>query len=279
MKRWWLLNAMLLIAVVALASWVYLKPRSDGAASYTLSKLAAGEVRQIRVERKGDPAVVIRKNGDGWLITAPLSAPADPFQVQRLLAILGATPAHRLPATDLARFDLDQPLMRLTIDDEQFSFGAVNAVTREQYVLTGGAVYVVPPRYGAMVPVNLAQMIRKRLLAENEAPVRFEFPDFTVALSEGKWRVSPSTGELSQDDISRWVEAWHHAAALRAEPYSGGQGDAIKMELKDGKTLTLEILQRESEAAIARPDQKLLYHFAGEAAKRLLTPPGSVHPK
>lgn len=280
MKRSWLLNAALLLAVVALGSFVYLKPPSDAPARYPLSRLQADQVKQIRVERKGDPPVVIERKGDSWLITAPLSAQADPFQVQRLLAILDASSAHRLAATDLARFDLDQPRMRLKVDGEDFAFGTVNAVTREQYVLAGGAVYTVEPRYGAMVPASVARMIKKQLFAANEAPVRFELGDFTVALRDDKWHVSPSTGELSQDDINRWVDAWRHAAALRAEPYAGGKpADAIKMEFRDGKTLLLEILQREPEIVIARPDEKLRYHFAGETARRLLAPPGTVPPK
>ncbi|MNC96388.1 hypothetical protein D3C83_137470 [compost metagenome] len=81
---------------------------------------------------------------------------------------------------------------------------------------------------------------------------------------------------MSQDDINRWIDAWRHAAALRAEPYSGGKPiDAVKMQLKDGRTLEFDILQRGSEFVIARPDEKLRYHFAADAARRLLLPPGS----
>lgn len=280
MKKGWLLNVALLIAVVALGSFVYLKPRSDTPVSHALSTLKANEVKHIRVERKGDPPLEIERNGDTWFITAPVPAQADAFQVQRLLAILDASSAHRLAATDYTRFDLDRPLLRLTIDGEQFSFGAVNAITREQYVLAGGTVYAIAPRYGAMMPVNMAHLIRKQLFASNESPVRFEFRDFTVAQSEGRWRVSPPAGELSQDDVNRWIDGWRHAAALRAEPYSGGKPvDAVKMELKDGRTLVLDILQKGSEFVIARPDEKLRYHFAAETAKQLLAPPGSIQPK
>jgi hypothetical protein len=279
MKKW-LLHAALLIAVAALGAIVYLKPRSGAPESYPLSVLRAPGVKHVRIERKGEPPIVIERNEDRWSITAPLSAPADPFQIQRLLAILDATSAHRLSATDLARFDLDPPRVRLTIDGERFSFGAVNAITREQYVLAGGAVYAVAPRYGAMVPASLAHLLRKQLLDSNESPVRLEFRDFTVAMSEGKWRVSPPAGELSQDEINHWIDAWRHATALRVEPYAGGEPlDAVKMELKDGRTLVLDVLQKGSEFVIARPDGKLRYHFAAETARQLLAPPGGIPSK
>jgi hypothetical protein len=276
MKHGWWINAVLFVAVSALGAFVYFKPRDDAPVSYALSALHAADVNRVRLERKGDPAVRIEKKGDSWFITAPLSAQADSFQVQRLLAVLDARSIHRLAATDLTRFDLDPPLMRLTIDGEQFGFGAVNAATREQYVLAGGAVYTVSPRYGAMMPVDVAHLIRRQLFTPNESPVRIELRDFTVALREGKWRVSPPTGDLSQDDVNRWIDAWRHATALRAVPYSGGKPiDAVKMKLKDGRTLELDILQKGSEFVIARPDEKLRYHFAADTAKRLLLPPGS----
>lgn len=275
--RSWLLNAALAAAVIALGAFVYFKPRSDAPASFRLSALRADEVKQIRVERKGDPPLVLERKGDSWQITAPLSTQADSLQVERLLAILDARSAHRLAATDLARFELEHPYVRVVIDGERFGFGAVNAVTREQYVLAGGAVYAVELRYGAMVPATVGQMIKKQLFTMNEAPVRFEFREFTVALKDGKWHVSPPTGELSQDDINRWVDAWRHAAALRAELSAGDKPvDAIKLEFRNGTALRLDILRREPELVLARPDEGVRYHFAAETARRLLAPPAST---
>ena len=276
MKRGWMVNAVLLVAVSTLGAFVYFKPRADAPVSYALSALHRADVKRVQLERKGDPAIRIERKGESWFITAPLSARADSFQVEHLLAILDARSGHRLAATELTRFDLEQPLMRLVIDDEPFGFGAVNAATREQYVLAGGAVYTISPRYGAMMPIDVAHLIRRQLFTPDESPVRFEFRDFTVALSEGKWRVSPPAGDLSQDEVNRWIDGWRHAAALRAEPYSGGKPiDAVKMQLKDGRTLEFDILRKGSEFVIARPDEKLRYHFAAETAQRLLLPPGS----
>jgi hypothetical protein len=276
MKQGWLLNAALLVIVTSLAAFVALKPRSDASATHRVSRLQAQQVQHIRLERKGDPAVVVERKQNGWVITAPLSARADTFQVERLLAILDATAAHRLPAQDLARFELDQPATRITIDGEQFSYGSVNGITREQYVLAGNAVYALAPRYGAMIPANLSQLISKQLFDSTELPVRLELRGFTVTQNTDGWRVSPPPAELSQDDVNRWLDAWRHAAALRTEPYAGGMPvDSIRMELRDGKKLRLDVLQTTPDFVIGRPDEKLRYHFAAQTAKRLLMPPGS----
>lgn len=277
MKRVWLANAALLLAVSALTAFVYLKPRGDPSASYALSQLGAERVERIRIERGGDRAIVLEKKADRWLITAPLRAPADPFQVERLLALLSARSAHRLAATDLARFELDPPQLRVSIDGETFGFGSLNVVTREQYVLAGGAVYALAPRYGAMLPATVTQLIKKQLLDAGEIPLGFELREFTVTVKDGKWEVSPAGDGLSQDEIGGWVDAWRHAAALRAEPYRGGGAvGSVKIELRDGRRLALDIVQREPELVIVRSDEKLRYHFAAETAKRLLAPPGTV---
>lgn len=276
MKKSWLLNATLLMLVVAFGFFAYLKPRSDEPTTYALSTLKADQVRQVRLDRGGSPAIAIEKKGNLWLITAPFTAHADPFHVERLLAIVAARAAHRFAGTDLARFELDQPQAHLTIDGQSFSFGTVSAVTREQYVLTGGTVYAIDPRYGGALPATAEQLIGRQLFAGNEAPARFEFRDFSVTQNDGKWSATPPAADLSQDDFNRWVDEWRHATALRAERHADKKPIAeIKVEFKDGGKLALGILQREPELVISRPDEKVRYYFPSETARRLLTPPGA----
>lgn len=274
MTRSWLLNAALLILVVALGWFVYLKPRSDEPVTYPLSSLRAGAAGKIRLERAGQAPVTLEKKDGLWFITAPFAAPAEPFQIQRLLSILDAKATNRLAATDLARFDLDRPAARLTVDSQDFSFGTINMVAREQYVLTGNTVYPVALRYGAALPADVTQLVRRQLFAGNEVPVRFEFGDFTVGSADGKWSVVPRPADLSQDDVNRWVDDWRLASALHAEPYAGTKAvGAIKVDFKDGRKITLDILQREPELVLLRPDQNLQYSFFAEIARRLLSPP------
>lgn len=276
MKKSWLVNAALLIAVVALGWLAYLKPRSAEPVTYPVSALKAGDAGKIHLERTGQTPVVLEKKAGLWFITAPLAAPAEPLQVQRLLAILDARASNRLGASDLARFDLDRPAVRLTVDAQSFSFGTVSTTAREQYVLTGNAVYTVGLGYGAALPADFTQLIRRQLFADGEVPVRFEFGDFAVNNTDAKWVVTPMPStELSQDDINRWVNDWRLASAVRVEPSGKGKmlGE-IKVEFKNGGKLTLGILQREPELVLLRADQNLQYSFFAQTAKHLLSLPG-----
>ncbi|MFN0313644.1 MAG: hypothetical protein ACKVQA_01205, partial [Burkholderiales bacterium] len=55
--------------------------------------------------------------------------------------------------------------------------------------------------------------------------------------------------------------------------YSGKAGiEQIRVKLADGKTLALEVLQKEPDLILARTDEKLQFQYSTEAGKRLLEP-------
>ena len=276
MSKAWLRNVLLAAAVAALALFAYLKPGTQTPAEHVLAPGKAQQPSSIRLERPGTAPIVLERKHDAWFITAPFAARADSSQVQRLLAITAAKSSHRLAATDLARYDLERPEARLAVDGQRFDFGLVNPVSREQYVLTGGAVYAVSLRYGSVLPARPADLIDKRLLGAEETPIHIELQDFSVSRNEGKWTLRPPRAELSQDDIQRWLDGWQHASAVRVEPYAGGKALAeIRLQFKSGGKLTLMILARQPELALLRPEEKLVYYFLSGQAQQLLVPPGT----
>jgi hypothetical protein len=269
---WW--NAALAVIVVALGVFLYLRPATDAAIEYPLSALNPQDALSLRVERAGAVPVVLEKRQDGWFVTAPFTARADDSRVQRLLAIVEAKAAHRLPAGDRGRFGLEPPQARIVVDGHAFSFGLVNELTREQYVMSGDGIYTVHPRYGMALPATAADAASRQLFAPHEVPVRIQGRHFTVAQQDGKWALTPGAGDLSQDDLIRWVDEWRLASALRVEPQSAKSArDEIRIQLKSGATFTLGVVARAPELVLARSDEKLQYHFRAELAQRLLSPP------
>ncbi len=276
MSRGWRLNAALLAAVVALAAFIHFKPAKDAPVEHPLSALKPAESRSIRIERAGAQPILLERKQEDWTITAPFAARADDLRVRQLLEILEARAANRLAAADLARFELERPAVQVTVDGQSFGFGMVSPVTREQYVLTSGAVYAVSPRYGTALPAGAAELASRQLFGTGEIPIRIGLKAFTVEQRDGNWRQTPAASDLSQDDFVRWVDEWRRAAALRVEPQGKIKPLAeIRVQLKDGAALTLGLLAREPELVLIRADEKLQYHFRADAAKRLLSPPGT----
>lgn len=280
MRRSMWLNALLAAAAVALGAFLYLRPARDAPAEHALSTLDPRKVGSIRIERPGAAPVLVEKRGDAWFVSMPFAARADALRVQDLLAIAAAKSPHRLPAADLARFELERPQARLTLDAQSFGFGMVNALTREQYVLAGGAVYAVPARYGAALPKSPGQVASRQLFGAAEAPVRIALKDFTVELRDGQWTLAPRAADLGQEDLARWVDEWRLASALAVEPRVKGKPlSAARVRLKGDTELTVSVLAREPELVLARSDEQVQYRFRAGLAQRLLIPPGTEQRK
>lgn len=276
MKRGWLLNLALVIVVASLALFVWLTPSREELAKQPLSTLRAAQARHITLERPGKPLITLERQASQWQLTTPLRARADEFQVLRLLTILDAQPTAKMPATDLARFDLQSPVARLTIDGTEYTFGGINAVTSEQYVMRGDRIYAVELRHGAALPVNAGALIRRALLGENEQPVTIALPDFSVRQSGGRWTMTPETG-AGADDLQRYVDQWRHASAAQVEPYDQRPPlGEIHMTLRDGATVTFAVLQYPPQLVLWRRDAGLQYLFMEAAGKALLGKPQSA---
>ncbi|HUW51240.1 MAG TPA: DUF4340 domain-containing protein [Sulfuricella sp.] len=271
--RIWL-NLGLAALVIVLALLVWLKPKPAAQPEFKLTALASAGINHITIEKNGQPATVLQKTPAGWRLIAPFKARADEEMVRRVLEITAATSLQRFPATDLGRFQLDQPLLRLTLDGQEISFGMQNPLTGEVYAAANGGVYPIAPRYLAHVLKIPADFAARALLAEEEKPVGFEFADLALnQRDDGKWLASPANPDWSQDDLNRWVDEWRNASSLLTQPYDGTPAkESITLRLRDGKTIPCKILRREPELVLLREDEKLQYHFPTEVGKRLLRP-------
>ena len=205
------------------------------------------------------------------------NAADDSFQVLRLLEIVDATTKDRYPATGLARYELNEPHARVTVNQQTFGFGAINEMSREQYVLTQDGIYPVSLRYGTLLPKSVMQLVGRQLFAADEAPIAFGFTDFKLAQEDGKWKFTPPAADLSADDINRWVDEWRLATALAMLPASKRKPLAtVSIKLKAGNEISVAVLQREPQLVVARSDQPYEYQLSAEAAKRLLAPPAAA---
>ena len=276
MRRTWITLAVMLALVVGLGAWLWLRPVALKPARERVSNIAPGSARELRIEWPGKSALVMKKSGDAWRIVAPYSGRAEPLRIERILSLLEATSELALPATDLARFELDQPRARIIVNGETYALGGINPVTGSVYLQRGGTVLLLEPRYAGLIPADPQSLNDRRVLAPDEIPVGFSFPQFAVTQQDGKWNVTPGEANLSQDDLLRWVEGWQLASALRAEPFEGrAPASHITIELRDGRRIAIGVAELEGEIAFTRYDEHMRYYFFAVSARRLLAPPGA----
>lgn len=268
------LNLGLAVLVIALALLIWLKPKPAALPEFKLTALTSAGIDRIAIDKPGQPAIVLQKPPSGWQLAAPFKARADEEMVKRVLEIATAVSLQRFPATDLGRFQLDQPLLRLTFNDQEISFGMQNPLTGEVYAASQGGVYPVAPRYLAYALKIPADFAARALLAEEEKPAGFEFANLALnQRDDGKWLAAPANPDWSQDDFNRWVDEWRHASSLLTQPYDGTPAkESLTLRLRDGKIVSCKILRHEPEFVLLREDEKLQYHFPADVGKRLLRP-------
>jgi hypothetical protein len=272
-----LVNIALVAALLALALYAYFRPQPKAATGMPVTTLARDAVVRIRVEPRGAPPIELEKSAAGWAMTAPYRTRVDALHTDRLLDIVAATAKQKLPRSDLARFDLTAPRVRVTLNDQRFDFGAVNELTNEQYLATADGVYLVPPYLGYGISTDPAKLISRHLLATDEAPVSFQFGGWSAAKDDnGKWLLHgklPSAQPLSQDDLNRWADEWKATSSLETAPYRGRPGrEQVTLTTREGKRITFQILSREAQTRLVRSDERMEYRLGAEAGRRLLDP-------
>lgn len=276
MRKGWITLAVLFGCVAALGLFVWLTPPKPQQAGHAVTTLKLADAHTLHVLRKGKPVAVLERRNNEWFMTEPLQGPADAFHVARLLAVLDAKSAapYSASASELAKFELTTPQTELVINQQRFAFGAINNVTREQYLLAQNQVYPVELRFAAAIPADAATLLRRSVLAPNDTPQRFEFGAFSVSYDGKKWITAPSTGEASQDDFNRWVAQWREGSALRVERTDRREPETfIHITLKDGSKISLGVVQREPELVVRRADLALQFVFVGNIGDQMMAPP------
>ncbi|MEQ1773922.1 MAG: hypothetical protein ABL891_09075 [Burkholderiales bacterium] len=279
MRKSWIILGALFAGVIALGLFVWLKPPKIQTVTHALSSLKSADARTVRVLRRGKPLATLEKRNAEWFMTEPIKAPADGFQILRLLAVLDAKSALRYPVSDAAKFELDAlsaPQTEIIINDQRFAFGAVNTVTREQYVLSQNQIHPLDPTFGAAVPTDAYALLRRSVLAPGDTPVRFDFGAFAVDYDSKKWNTSPPAGEVSQDDFNRWVAQWREGSGLRTELADQRKpASDINITLKNGARITLGVVQTAPELILRRADLGLQFIFTGDVGKLMISPPAA----
>ena len=288
MRSRWIVNLVLLLLVAGIVAFLYLKPQEqeEQAATYEVSSLKLADFNKLSLEFPAKAPVTFEKRDGFWYLVQPYSARADQVTVQRIVSIVAATSREKFSAADPARFGLDNPRLKIKLNDEEFIFGLYNPVTAEQYVAYKDGVYLLSGLYAETASTQLLEMLDKSPLKPREEIVGFDFSrleqweDVRLQLdmdTNGKWQVSVANAKPKQDDINAWFdEYWTKIRALSVEPYTPDRKanyPSFSVKLKDGKQVNFDKLQESPQLILGRPDEGMRYYFPADVGFTLLNPP------
>jgi hypothetical protein len=269
-----LLNAALLALVAVAGAILYFTSEPEPAERYAILPTALESVRRIELERASGMRIVLTRESGQWRMQAPVPGRLEAIALARVLDIGRAQATQRVPASDLGRFDLDQPWARVRFDSHVVEFGMTNPLTQELYVRSGEHVFMLPVRYSINIPADPSKLLAHRLFGPGEEPVAFRLERFSARKENGRWRLEPGEGAVSQDDMLRWVDHWRLASSIITQPQTDARArGSIEVDLRDGRTIRFLVTATTPDLVLRREDERLEYHFPSRLAGVLLVSP------
>ncbi len=283
-----------MLAIVAgLVTFLYMRPQANTSApsGYEVSTLKLSDFIAVKVEFPTQAPTSFEKVDGLWHMTAPYKVRADQMSVQRILAIIAAKSAEKFPATDLAKFGLDNPQLKLKLTNaagtEEFVFGTFNPVSEEQYIAYKDAVYLLPGSYAEAASTQPIELVDKNPLAREEAKQisgfdfsrleQWEEVRLNVDITDGKWSVNAPKSKPTQNELNEWLDfSWKQAQAKQVELYTPDRKvtyPSFEVKLKDGKKIHFDKIQEAPDLLLGRPDEGVLYHFSNDVGFNMLNPP------
>ena len=142
-----LINLGLLAVVITLSIIIIYEPglEKESKSLPTLTLLQPDEIHTIRLSNAGKPAVVLKKRGNEWHMTAPREAPANSIKIEQLLGIATTSSHSRfpLPQERLAEFGLETPAIRLQLNELVLEFGNNDPLQFRRYVRIGDKLHLI----------------------------------------------------------------------------------------------------------------------------------------
>ena len=296
MKNRWILNLVMLAVVAGLVAFLYLRPKAsnDEPSLHEVSALKLADFTAIKAEFPAKVPTSFEKIDGLWRMTSPYKTRADQISVQRILAIIAAKSKEKFPATDLEKYGLDKPELRLKLTkatgDEEFSFGTFNSVTEEQYVGYKDAVYLLSGSYAEAATTQPIELIEKTPLTKNETKqiAGFDFSKLeqwqanalNVDVADGKWKTNEPKAKITQNEMNEWLDfSWKQAQAKQVELYTPDHKityPSFDVKLKDGKKVHFDKIQEAPDLLLGRPDEGVMYHFSNDVGFNMLNPPLNI---
>lgn len=284
-RNW--LNLVLLGSVLLLLLVVVYQPGLEEPPPLEpLTTLEPTQIAQIRIERGTGDTIQLAKAASGWVLQAPLLLPANSSRVESVLQVAAAPVHARMQAAtlSLAEFTLDQPRVRLWLDNIEITFGGTEPLSGRRYVRIGDTVSLITDTsYFALVG-EFTAFADTALLPAGAKILQIDLPTLRlVRMREGDWMQAPNraqqppTADVSMDMLNALHDAWHSARALQVRPFAPAEHasmveeDAVFISVAGREMpLRFDILSRAPQLVLARTDIGVQYHLPESAAGRLL---------
>ena len=289
MKNRWVINIILLVIVLSISLFLFLKPSEiKQKKQFAISAFNLSDFDSIKVDFPSRASVILKKGIESWEMLEPIKGRADQFSVQKIISIVATSSSEKLPSNDLAKYGLDKPIVKLKLIhkglEEEFIFGTYNSVTEDQYLLYKDNVYLISSAYSEVASTQPIELIDKSPLSQSEKIRDFDFSRLEqwqskrlkVTRNNNEWTAN-EVNSLKQSEMAEWFDmTWVKNPAKSVEKSSIDlrvPHKSFDIHTTDGKKITFIRLQESPETQLYRVDEGLLYHFGSDIGFTMLNPP------
>ena len=289
MKNRWVINIILLVIVLSISLFLFLKPSEiKQKKQFAISAFNLSEFDSIKVDFPSRASVILKKGIESWEMLEPIKGRAEQFSVQKIISIVATSSSEKLPSNDLAKYGLDKPIVKLKLIhkglEEEFIFGTYNSVTEDQYLLYKDNVYLISSAYSEVASTQPIELIDKSPLSQSEKIRDFDFSRLEqwqskrlkVTRNNNEWTANEGNS-LKQSEMAEWFDmTWVKNPAKSVEKSSIDlrvPHKSFDIHTTDGKKITFIRLQESPETQLYRVDEGLLYHFGSDIGFTMLNPP------
>ena len=252
------LNTALFAGVVGLGAAVWFSQQKKEPPGPPLTTLKPDQVQHIVIAHPGSPAIELEKHAPLWVLTAPVKAEVDEFEINALVGLADKETKLKLEGAKLAELGLDPPAYTVKLNDQTIAFGGQEPIEYRRYVKVGDTVSLIEDPPGSALDADYSDLVSKHLFPAGSEIAKIELKALTLAKgADGKWTLTPADPKAGADQMQRLADAWKGAHSMWNEKVAdpaGVKGDAVKVTLADGSTRDFVVAATEPQLKLLRPD-------------------------
>ena len=274
-SRRWIINYILIFLIVL---FTYIGNRFDVETGYqpqqSVTALKPENIETMEIQT-ADAELMLRREGDGWMLESPIRWPANDADVERLLGITSVKTDSRLAADeiDLATLGLQFPKASLRLDDTLVLFGGTNNIGARRYTMVGSTVYLLPDMLLPFMSQGLTGIVDQSLLPRRFKLGALKLPGYEINRdANNAWRLIDANG-IGQQQIEKLVDNWQNLQALRVKPFSAEKipQQKITVQFENDRNQEFFVMSIDPEIVIANPQIGLQYHFPADLYYQLIS--------
>jgi len=235
------------------------------------------KIQHVRIALTGGPETELQREGGNWTVRSPLRWPADAALMQDFLDGLGLPVSNSFPAPigGVSAYGLDKPLARFWLDGTEYDLGALQPISKQRYLLSGGRIYMVDNYLFYRIAHDGYGWMDHHLLPEGAHITALQLPNATLTQdAKGDWQIAPSDKRLTQAALRKFMAGWQGATARNVAAFTKAKpaGEVAIALAGMQEPLRFQILEDADFLVLARPDLGFEYQLDIGLTDTLLTP-------